>query len=102
MFPNHPVATLTVDTLLPLPAGFTGGEVVITEVTGILDIRGIQAPVTFSVEARDDGDTVFVLGRTTFVWADFQMTAPNIGGFVQVTEEVSVEVLLAAMPGQLP
>ncbi len=102
MFPSHPVATLTVDNLLPLPPGFTEGEVVNTQVTGILDIRGIQAPVTFRVEARDDGDMVFVLGRTSFVWADFQMTAPNIGSFVQVTEEVSVEVLLAAIPGQLP
>ncbi|MCE2462600.1 MAG: YceI family protein [Dehalococcoidia bacterium] len=102
MFPSHPVATLTVDNLLPLPPGFSDGETVTTQVTGTLDIRGIQAPVTFRVEARDDGDMVFVLGRTSFVWADFQMTAPNIGGFVQVTEEVSVEVLLAAMPSQLP
>ena len=102
MFPDHPIATFTVDNLLPLPPGFTDGETVTAQVTGTLDIRGIQAPVTFRVEARDDGNMVFVLGRTSFVWADFQMTAPNIGGFVQVTEEVSVEVLLAAGLGQLP
>ena len=99
MFPNDPIATFTVDDVLPLPPGFTDGEVVNAQVAGTLDIRGIQAPVAFEVEARDDGDVVFLLGRTSFVWADFQMTAPNIGGFVQVTEEVSVEVLLAVRPG---
>ena len=99
MFPNDPVATFTVDDVLPLPPGFTDGETVNAQVTGTLDIRGVQAPVAFEVEARDDGDVVFLLGRTSFVWADFQMTAPTIGGFVQVTEEVSVEVLLAVRPG---
>ena len=48
--------------------------------------------------SRDDGDVLFVLGRTSFVWSDFGMTAPNIGGFVRVTDEVSVEVLLALAP----
>jgi polyisoprenoid-binding protein YceI len=98
MFPGHPTATFTLDDALPLPAGFSDGEEATTQITGQLEIRGIQAPVTFTVEARDDGDVIFILGRTSFVWGDFQMTAPNISGFVQVTEEVSVEILLAVRP----
>jgi polyisoprenoid-binding protein YceI len=98
MFPDHPVAIFTLDDAQPLPAGFADGDEVTAQVTGQLEIRGIQAPVTFTVEARDDGDVIFILGRTSFVWGDFQMTAPNISGFVQVTEEVSVEILLAVRP----
>ncbi len=94
MFPDHPVATFTLDDAGPLPQGFGEGEEVNARVTGQLDIRGVQAPVTFDVEARDDSAVVFILGRTSFVWSDFGMTAPNLS-FVQVTDEVSVEILLA-------
>lgn len=98
MFPNDPIATFTLEDARPLPQGFTAGETVTARVTGQLDIRGVQVPVTFDIEARDDGDVIFILGRTSFVWADFGMTAPSIGRFVQVTDEVSVELLLAARP----
>ena len=52
------------------------------------------------MEARDDGEVIFILGRTTFVWDDFQIPPPNIAGFVQVVDEVRVEVLLAVRPAQ--
>ena len=97
MFPNHPIAVFTLDDAGPLPDGFTEGQEVTTQLTGQLDIRGVQAPVSFDVEARDDGDVIYILGRTSFVWEEFGMTAPNLG-FVVVTDEVSVEVLLAVTP----
>ena len=97
MFPNDPVATFTLDDAGLLPAGFAEGEDVTTEITGQLEIRGAQAPVTFAIEARDDGDVVFILGRTTFEWEEFGMTAPNLQ-FVQVRDEVQAEVLLAVRP----
>ncbi len=98
MFPEHPIATFTLDDARPLPEGFTDGEDVTAQVTGQLAIRGIQAPVTFDIEARDDGEVVYILGRTGFVWDDFQIPPPNIAGFVQVKDEVAVEILLAVRP----
>ena len=98
MFPNDPIATFTLDDATPLPAGFTEGEEVTAQVTGQLAIRGVQVPVTFDVEARDDGEVIFILGRTSFVWDDFQIPPPNIAGFVEVVDEVMVEVLLAVRP----
>ena len=97
MFPNHSIAVFTLDDVGPLPDGFTEGQEVTTQITGQLDIRGVQAPVSFDVEARDDGDVIYILGRTSFVWEEFGMTAPNLG-FVVVTDEVSVEVLLSVTP----
>ena len=96
MFPNDPIAVFTLPDTRPLPDGFAEGEEVATEITGQLTIRGVEAPVTFQIEARDDGDVVHILGRTSFVWADFGMTAPSVGSFVRVTDEVAVEILISA------
>ena len=98
MFPNDPIATFAVTALGQLPDGFTDGETVAGPVTGLLTLRGITVPLSFELEARDDGDVIFVLGRTTFTWSDFEMRPPNIAGSIQVTDEVTVEILLAARP----
>ncbi len=98
MFPNDPIATFTLPDARPLPEGFSNGEEVSIEITGQLEIKGVQAPVIFQVEARDDGDVVHILGRTSFLWSDFGMTAPNVGSFVSVTDEVAVEILISARP----
>ena len=63
-----------------------------------LAIRGAEFPISFEVEARDDGDVIFILGRTTSVWADLDIRPPNIGRIVQVEDEVKVQILLAARP----
>ena len=102
MFPNDPIASFTVAELDQLPEGFTEGETVTGLVTGLLTLRGITMPLSFEVEARDDGDVLFVLGRTTFTWSDFEMRPPNIAGRIQVTDEVSVEILMAARPYHKP
>ena len=97
MFPNDPVVTFTLPDAGLLPKEFTDGETAIGQVTGQLDIRGFQAPVAFEIEARDDGDVVYILGRTTFTWEDLGLTAPNLS-FVQVEDKVHVEILIAARP----
>ena len=97
MFPNDPIATFTLPAAGPLPKEFTDGETATGQVTGQLGIRGFQAPVAFEIEARDDGDVLYILGRTTFTWEDLGLTAPNLS-FVQVEDEVHVEILIAARP----
>ena len=62
MFPQHPVATFFLEQVGSFPQGFTDGEEVSTKVAGQLDVRGIQVPITFEVDARDDGD-VILLGQ---------------------------------------
>ena len=98
MFPNDPIATFAVTELGQLPDGFTDGETVTGPVTGLLTLRGITVPLSFELEARDDEDVLFGLGRTTFTWSDFEMRPPNIAGRIQVKDEVTVEILLAARP----
>ena len=98
MFPNDPTASFAVVDFGQLPEGFTEGETVTGLVSGSLTLRGITVPLSFEVEARDDGDVLLVLGRTNFSWSDFEMRPPNIAGRIQVQDEIRVEVLLAARP----
>ena len=98
MFPNNPVATFTVPDLGPLPEPIAVGESITRQVEGQLSIRGITKPVTFEVEARLDPEALFILGRTSFTWDELEIPPPNIPGRIQVKDEVSVEVLLSAVP----
>ena len=98
MFPDQPTASVAFGNLTPLPDGFTNGDTVTTEATGTLNINGMDVPLTFAIEARDDGDTVFVVGRSTFTWDQIGEQVPSARIVVSVEDEVRVEVLLALMP----
>lgn len=98
MFPGQPTASVTFGDLTPLPSGFTNGDPVTTEVSGTLNINDMDVPLTFVIEARDDGDTVFVLGRSMFTWDQIGEPVPTARSVVSVEDEVRVEVLLALTP----
>ena len=95
LFPNQPISTVTFTDLGNIPDSFFAGEVFQTNVIGTVNVNGVDADLEFQIETRLDGDTLFVLGRADFVWADFGMTAPTSRLF-DVRDEVHVEVLLAA------
>ena len=63
-----------------------------------MNVNGVDADLEFQIVSRLDGDTLFILARTDFVWADFGMTAP-VSRLFTVRDEVHVEVLLAATRG---
>ncbi len=98
MFPGQPTASVTFGDLTPLPGGFANGDEVTTEVVGTLNINDMDVPLTFAITARDDGDTVFVLGRSTFTWDQIGEPVPSARVVVSVEDEVRVEVLLALTP----
>ena len=94
-------ATVTFSDLRPLPDGFGDGVAVTTVRTGQLTMNGVQVQMAFEIEARDDGDVIFIVGRSSFTWADIGMTAPRAIAVVSVEDEVRVEVLLALRPSEL-
>ncbi len=98
MFPGQPSAGVAFGDLTPLPDGFANGDEVTTEVSGTLTINGMDVPLTFEVTARDDGDKVFVLGRSMFTWDQIGEPVPTARSVVSVEDEVRVEVLLALRP----
>ena len=98
MFGEHPTGVVTVKGMSDLPSGFTSGETITTEIESELLIRGVTAPLTFEVEARDGGTEISITGRTTFTWDDLQMEKPSARSVVSLDDEVKVEVVLSAKP----
>lgn len=98
MFPEQQFAQVAFGDLTPLPDGFANGDEVTTEVTGTLSINNMDVPLTFAIEARDDGDAVYVVGRSSFTWDQIGEPVPTARIVVSVEDEVRVEVLLALTP----
>ena len=99
LFGQHPTGTFILPDATPLPDGFTNGDTVETQVTGSLELLGQTFPVTFEIQARDDGDVVVILGKTTFTWDDFGIEKPTAPSVVSIEDEVEVNVLISARPG---
>ena len=74
------------------------GETFTRQVAGILNVNGIDFPLTFDLEVRNDGDVLNVLALTEFTWDQLQIRVPNVRNIVSVEDEVSVQLLLVAEP----
>ena len=96
MFPDTPEAVVTVEALPDLPQSFFDGETTTGELAGSLQIGDAVTPLVFEVEARHDGDTINVLGRTTFTWEELGLAKPTARSVVYLADEVRVQVLLIA------
>jgi polyisoprenoid-binding protein YceI len=95
MFASDPLAVVTFDDLT-LPDEYVPGTAYTGTATGTATIAGVEQPLTFEIEARLQGDELHVVGRTDFTWDDFQLTPPAFPGFVQVEDDVHIEVLVIA------
>ena len=98
MFNQFPLAIFTVGDIGEIPDGLAEGEEVTTQVDGLLEVHGGEFPITFEIQARDDGDSMFILGRTTFTWDQLEVPRPQAQSVVSIEDEVRVEILLAVVP----
>jgi len=57
----------------------------------------VQKEVTWEVEARREGDIITALATTNFLYEDFGIPVPNIGGFVSVEDDVTLQVQIIAL-----
>ena len=96
MFPDTPEAVVTVDKLPDLPRSFLDGEQTTGTLDGSLQIGDTVTPLVFDVTARHDGDSINVLGKTTFTWEQLGLAKPTARSVVYLADEVRVEVLLVA------
>ena len=96
MFPDHPVATFTVESIGELPPEFSEGEQFERQAAGTLNVNGQDVPMTFALEVRNDGDVLNVLGRTSFTWEQVDIPVPTARSVVRVADEVFVQVLVIA------
>ena len=98
MFSEFPVAVFTVEDIGEMPDGLAEGEEVFTNVEGSLEVHGGVFPLDFEIEARDDGDSLLILGQTTFTWEQLEVPRPQAQSVVGIEDEVRVYILLAVVP----
>ena len=61
------------------------------DATGDLTLHGVTKNVTIPLQVRASGSTVEAVGKLTFPWGDFDMTAPSVAGFVSVEDDATME-----------
>ena len=96
MFPDHPVATFTVESVGELPPEFSEGEQFERQAAGALNLNGRDVPMAFELEVRKDGSVLNILGRTSFTWEQLDIPVPTARSVVRVADEVFVQVLVIA------
>ncbi len=77
-----------------------GGETVTAEVTGNLTLHGETQEVTFTAEAKVDGDTLRIATAepVPVLLADYGITPPTGGPIADVSDEGSFEFLVVLSP----
>ena len=88
---RYPSATFVLSTPAALPAAAVTGKIVHLHVTGVFNIHGTAKTETLPLEMNLSDTTVEAVGSLTFPWGEFNMTAPSIGGFVNVTGKATME-----------
>jgi len=93
---QYPTATFTATRLEGPVADLNPDSDTSLALIGILDLHGIQEEVTWDVLARRDGDVITATATVNFLYEQFDVPILNIGGFVSVEDDVTLQVQLVA------
>jgi polyisoprenoid-binding protein YceI len=66
------------------------------QLTGLMTLHGVEKEVTWQVKARREGNILTALATITILYADFGISPPNIGGFVSVEDDVTLQMDIVA------
>lgn len=79
---TFPTATFTITTPVEVPAAALTGTASDITLVGDLTLHGVKRPVSIPAQARLVDGTIQVAGSISFALADYDIVAPNIGGFI--------------------
>jgi polyisoprenoid-binding protein YceI len=91
---RFPTATFVLAEPVAVPAAALGGAAVDVKLVGDLTLHGVTKRVEIPAQAQLRADRIAVAGALTFPFADFGIEPPNIGGFVTVKPDATLEFLL--------
>ncbi len=92
---QFPTATFTVTQPVDVPAAALQGTPTDITLVGDLTLHGVTKTVEIPAQAQLADGQIQVAGALTFALADFDITAPNIGGFiVSIADEGTLEFLV--------
>jgi polyisoprenoid-binding protein YceI len=93
---QFPTATFVVTQPVDVPAAALGGTATDITLVGDLTLHGVTKAVEIPAQAQLAAGKMQVAGSLTFPLADFDITAPNVGGFIiSIADEGALEFLVA-------
>ena len=93
---RFPTATFTISTVTGYDSSIADGEEQSLQLTGTLDLHGIQRDVTWDVKARREGNIVSALATLVVPFDDFDITPPTFAQLVSISDEATLQVQLIA------
>jgi polyisoprenoid-binding protein YceI len=91
-----PTATFTVTQPVDVPAAALDGTPSDVTLVGDLTLHGVTRTVAIPAQAQLVDGVISVAGATTFALSDFDIVAPNVGGFiVSIADEGTLEFLVS-------
>lgn len=92
---TYPTATFTISAPVDVPAAALDGTAVELTLLGDLELHGVTRAVSIPATAQLIDGQIQVAGAVTFALADFEITAPNVGGFIiSIADEGALEFLV--------
>ena len=89
---TFPTATFTITQPVEIPASAIDGTATDLTLVGDLELHGVTKSVSIPAQARLVDGTIQVAGSVTFPLADFEIVAPNVGGFIiSIADEGALE-----------
>ncbi len=92
---QFPFAEFVVRSVSGFPASYVENTQVELTLSGDMTIRGQTRPLTFSVLARQAGDTLSATADADFKMSDFGITPPEVP-FAKARDEIRLQVILVA------
>ena len=96
----YPYTTVTFSKVIGYDPSIPEGEVQTMQLTGTLDLHGVQREVTWEVEAFREGNVISALATTTVYFQDFDITPPTFFGLVSIDDKATLQVQLIAQPSE--
>jgi polyisoprenoid-binding protein YceI len=88
---RYPKASFALTKPIALPPGAVSGSAVSVSASGALMIHGTTKTETIPLAMRVTSSKIEAVGSITFPWSEFNMSAPSVGGFVNVTNSATME-----------
>jgi len=91
-----PTATFTITGATGFDPSVPEGEEHSLQMTGTLELHGVQRDLVWDVKARREGSVITALATVNFRYDEFNVAPPNIAGFVSVQDDVTLQVTVVA------
>lgn len=93
---QFPTATFTATSVTGYDPSIPEGEEQSLQLSGTLDLHGVQNEVMWSVKAVRQANVISALATVTFPYSLFDISPPNIAGFVSVGDDVTLQMQIIA------